>query len=189
LFQVVLPSDCPRSIYPRLLLYPGYQRRSERAAMWKLTVFIFITSTISWQQCSALEVSPNSACASWCLDNPLQGNASDYAASTTYNRDLSCNDTSYASTAIGQKFKRCIECESTSPRVDNATGETDTYWFLCKQSAFLITDPCFSKKLLMVLAIKSTSNTPSTIVSSDMMATQQSSRELVPTPAVQYQQH
>ena len=77
----------------------------------------------------ALQVSPNSPCASVCLDDPSL-DASDPNSSNTYGSDIVCLDTSFHTTSVGQKYESCVSCLQNSTA--SASGESDTEWFLCK---------------------------------------------------------
>ncbi|KAK4113820.1 hypothetical protein N656DRAFT_695378, partial [Canariomyces notabilis] len=75
---------------------------------------------------SALQVTPNSPCASLCLDSP-ELDVSDPNSSNTRNSDITCLDSDY-SRAPGNKFKECMTCLQRS---DFSQGsESDTMWFL-----------------------------------------------------------
>ena len=77
---------------------------------------------------SALQVSPNSPCASVCRDS-LDLDASDPNSSNTKNSDITCQDAAYSS-AAGTKFKSCMTCLQTS--TFSQGSESDAMWFLCK---------------------------------------------------------
>lgn len=74
-----------------------------------------------------LQVSPGSACATLCLDNP-ESDPLDPASSTTTASDITCNDDEYDSTGKGIKFKNCLECLQESNEVNGT--ENDVSWFL-----------------------------------------------------------
>lgn len=76
-----------------------------------------------------LQVSPGSACATLCLDNP-ESDPLDPASSTTTASDITCNDDEYDSTGKGIKFKNCLECLQESNEVNGT--ENDVSWFLCQ---------------------------------------------------------
>ncbi|KAK4039434.1 hypothetical protein C8A01DRAFT_16588 [Parachaetomium inaequale] len=75
---------------------------------------------------SALQVSPNSPCASVCRDS-LDLDSSDPNSSNTKNSDITCQDAAYSSPA-GTKFKSCMTCLQTS--TFSQGSESDTMWFL-----------------------------------------------------------
>ncbi|KAK6858526.1 hypothetical protein PG995_006225 [Apiospora arundinis] len=76
---------------------------------------------------NALQVAPNSPCASVCVDsNDLDH--SDPNSSNTLSKDISCHDKDYANTASGQKFRRCLSCLQDS--TFSQGSETDQGWFL-----------------------------------------------------------
>ncbi|KAF2005470.1 hypothetical protein P154DRAFT_571197 [Amniculicola lignicola CBS 123094] len=80
----------------------------------------------------ALEVTPNSPCANFCI-NDSENDISDPTSSETLSRDLSCLDSDFQgenSTAVGRKFKSCIGCQVTSEAVDEESDENDVFWFL-----------------------------------------------------------
>ncbi|KAI1123307.1 hypothetical protein F5Y10DRAFT_55875 [Nemania abortiva] len=76
---------------------------------------------------TALQVTPNSPCASFCLDSE-GGDVSDPNASTTTNEDITCLDSQYASSPVGLKFQRCISCLQDS--TFSQGSESDQLWFL-----------------------------------------------------------
>ncbi|KAI1813538.1 hypothetical protein GGS20DRAFT_586392 [Poronia punctata] len=73
---------------------------------------------------TALQVTPNSPCASLCVDSDI----SDPNLSTTKNEDITCNDSEYSSTPAGRKFQQCISCLQDS--TFSKGGENDQLWFL-----------------------------------------------------------
>jgi hypothetical protein len=77
----------------------------------------------------ALQVTPNSPCASVCMDDPSQ-DASDPNTSNTYPSDIVCNDADYENTSVGRKFASCVNCLRNSTA--SGAGENDQSWFLCK---------------------------------------------------------
>ncbi|CAP72861.1 uncharacterized protein PODANS_2_2930 [Podospora anserina S mat+] len=79
------------------------------------------------QLVSALQVTPNSPCASKCLDSD-DLDASDPNSSHTRNSDVVCEDNKFSS-AKGQKWQTCMSCLETS--TFSQGGESDTMWFLC----------------------------------------------------------
>lgn len=86
---------------------------------------------------SALEVSPDSPCASKCLDDPLKGNASMREDSLTFHQNLACFDEELSGdnkTDVGKKFTECQNCLKDSGYEDEVYGERDTQWFMCKFS-------------------------------------------------------
>lgn len=76
----------------------------------------------------ALQVTPNSQCASVCLDD-ADKDKSDPKSSNTVGSDIICRDPNYA-TPVGQKYKKCIECLQNS--ADKSQSESDLQWFLCR---------------------------------------------------------
>ncbi|KAI0130047.1 hypothetical protein BJ170DRAFT_298301 [Xylariales sp. AK1849] len=76
---------------------------------------------------TALQVTPNSPCASFCIDsNDLD--FSDPKSSTTGNKDITCYDNDYTSSSAGQKFHRCMSCLQDSSFSQGQ--ENDQAWFL-----------------------------------------------------------
>ncbi|KAI3334990.1 hypothetical protein F4824DRAFT_175517 [Ustulina deusta] len=75
----------------------------------------------------ALQVTPNSPCASFCIDSEGD-DVSDPNSSTTTNKDITCYDSKYTSSPAGQKFQRCISCLQDS--TFSQGSETDQLWFL-----------------------------------------------------------
>ena len=97
------------------------------SSVWVVSLVAFLSIL------SAIEVTPNSSCSAYCLDNP-NGNRSDTEASHTFPTDLVCNDWELDgsnSTIIGRKFRDCVECESNSTAYDPSSKENDVYWFIC----------------------------------------------------------
>lgn len=84
---------------------------------------------------TALQVTPNSPCASFCLDSSGL-DRSDPSASNTDGDEIVCNDDAYNSNTQGKKFQRCLTClqESDFSRGD----ENDQDWFLCKWSCICL---------------------------------------------------
>ncbi|KAK7432736.1 hypothetical protein QQZ08_000596 [Neonectria magnoliae] len=76
---------------------------------------------------AALQVTPNSPCASFCMD-AADLDRSDSRASTTDGDDIVCTDDGYLRQKTGQKFQRCLTClqDSDFQRGD----ENDQNWFL-----------------------------------------------------------
>ncbi|KPM41339.1 hypothetical protein AK830_g5244 [Neonectria ditissima] len=76
---------------------------------------------------TALQVTPNSPCASFCMDSS-DLDRSDSRASTTDGDDIVCTDDGYLREKTGQKFQRCLSClqDSDFQRGD----ENDQDWFL-----------------------------------------------------------
>ncbi|KAI0456799.1 hypothetical protein F5B21DRAFT_513129 [Xylaria acuta] len=76
---------------------------------------------------SALQVTPGSTCAAFCLDNP-ENDPLNPGSSNTATRDITCTNDSFDNSATGIKFKNCVDCLQKS----NATSdsESDVSWFL-----------------------------------------------------------
>lgn len=77
---------------------------------------------------AALQVAPNSPCASFCIDDSSL-DVSDPNSSNTNGSDIVCNDGDFSSQATGQKFERCLSCLQDSPFVQ--APENDQQWFFC----------------------------------------------------------
>ncbi|KAI1198484.1 hypothetical protein F5X97DRAFT_148000 [Nemania serpens] len=75
---------------------------------------------------TALQVTPNSPCASFCI-NSEGDDVSDPNSSTTTNKDITCLDSEYTSRA-GQKYQRCMSCLQDS--TFSQGSESDQLWFL-----------------------------------------------------------
>src|SRR5437667_2027084 len=81
---------------------------------------------------SALQFTPNSPCASVCIDS--QGlDKSDPGSSSTKGSDIVCTDAEFNTTSAGRKFRECQECLQTS-RFSQGQ-ENDQMWFLCTPSS------------------------------------------------------
>lgn len=93
------------------------------------SLLLTLTLTLLTQHAASLQVTPNSPCASFCVDSPNL-DFSDSNSSTTKNADISCYDSEYSTTPAGQKFQRCMSClqDSTFAQGD----ENDQLWFLCE---------------------------------------------------------
>ncbi|KAI9890522.1 MAG: hypothetical protein M1814_003861 [Vezdaea aestivalis] len=78
---------------------------------------------------SALEVAPDSTCAPLCMNTPGQ-DVSLPETSQTFTSELTCKDSDYGTTAVGNKYQNCINCLLKSKAVDAKSGESDLYWAL-----------------------------------------------------------
>lgn len=96
---------------------------------------------------STLHITPNSPCASVCLDDPTQV-ASNPNVSSTHGFDIVCQDSDYSSTAVGEKFERCLNCLQNSSAT--ASGENDQAWFLCTCTTISILLPNHNSKSFMM---------------------------------------
>ncbi|KUJ19966.1 uncharacterized protein LY89DRAFT_716439 [Mollisia scopiformis] len=74
----------------------------------------------------SLQVTPNSPCATFCLDDPT-ADVSDPYSSNTNGSDIACNDADYDNTAVGKKFKSCLNCLQNSTA--SSGSENDQGWF------------------------------------------------------------
>lgn len=77
----------------------------------------------------ALQVAPNSPCASKCIDSSTL-DESDPNSSNTVASDIVCDDVDFTSTSNGTKWKQCMTCLQSS--TFEYEDESDQYWFLCK---------------------------------------------------------
>ncbi|CAK7224013.1 hypothetical protein SCUCBS95973_005376 [Sporothrix curviconia] len=89
-----------------------------------LAVFFFLFRFIATAQ--AIQVTPNSPCASLCIDNSSL-DVSDPNSSTTTNADMSCDDSDFVSSAAGQKWTACMGCLQNSTFAQGV--ESDQAWF------------------------------------------------------------
>lgn len=99
---------------------------ASRAISWALAILLISAA-------QALEVTPNSPCSPFCLNN-IQDNPKDYDVSFTIAPDVICEDWELDgpnATVKGRKWVDCLNCEKTSTIVDKRSLENDVYWFLC----------------------------------------------------------
>ncbi|KAL9946906.1 hypothetical protein ACHAP9_002303 [Verticillium nonalfalfae] len=75
----------------------------------------------------ALQVTPNSPCAEFCLDSH-DLDRSDPESSSTQAQQITCDDSDYQSGAKGRKFQQCLTCLQESPF--ETASESDQLWFL-----------------------------------------------------------
>lgn len=80
------------------------------------------------QHATGLQVTPNSPCASFCVDSTGL-DFSDPNSSTTVNDDITCYDSKYSTSPAGQKFQSCMSCLQDS--TFSQGSESDQQWFLC----------------------------------------------------------
>lgn len=92
------------------------------------TSSILLLITLLTASASALQVTPNSPCASVCLDSGGL-DSSEPDSSSTHGNDIACDDAEFRSTAKGRKFKKCLACLEQSSFEDGP--ENDQMWFLC----------------------------------------------------------
>ena len=76
-----------------------------------------------------LQVTPNSPCASTCMDD-VSDNVSDPNSSNTVPSDIVCADADYTNVAAGRKYEACVNCLRNS--TVSSDGEDDQSWFLCE---------------------------------------------------------
>ena len=76
-----------------------------------------------------LQVTPNSPCASTCMDD-VSDNVSDPNSSNTVPSDIVCADADYTNVAAGRKYEACVNCLRNSTA--SSDGEDDQSWFLCE---------------------------------------------------------
>lgn len=99
--------------------------RLRQSASLALLLSLFLTQ----HSASALEVSPGSDCAAYCLDDS-DGNSFDADDSNTNTTDIVCHDQDYSTKSRGIKFKNCQECLQKSEHVNGT--ESDVHWYMCK---------------------------------------------------------
>ncbi len=75
---------------------------------------------------AAIQVAPNSPCASLCI-NDASLDVSDPNSSTTTNADIVCADADFGRTAAGKKWTACMGCLQNSTHVQGS--ESDQAWF------------------------------------------------------------
>ncbi|KAK4190678.1 hypothetical protein QBC35DRAFT_63096 [Podospora australis] len=92
----------------------------------RLSTLATLLLLLTPQLVSSLQVTPNSPCASKCMDSPTL-DTSDPNSSNTRNSDIVCEDAKYAS-AAGTKFKDCMTCLEESSFSQGS--ESDAMWFL-----------------------------------------------------------
>jgi hypothetical protein len=97
--------------------------RLRQTAQLALLFSLFLSSTTV----TALEVTPGSDCATYCLDD-TDGSGLDPDDSNTNTTDIVCHDQDFSTKARGIKFKNCQECLAKSEHVNGT--ESDTFWFL-----------------------------------------------------------
>ena len=85
------------------------------------------------QLASALQVTPNSPCASICQDRS-DVDLSDPNSSNTRNSDIVCGDVDHGGEK-GSKWKDCMTCMQNSTFVQGS--ESDQMWFMCKSRRVL----------------------------------------------------
>ena len=73
---------------------------------------------------SGLKVTPGSPCVALCSD------VQDPSHSATTEDEIACQDTSFNTTVIGERYKSCLKCLQNS--TFTAAGGDDQKWFLCK---------------------------------------------------------
>ncbi|KAG9255379.1 uncharacterized protein F5Z01DRAFT_51219 [Emericellopsis atlantica] len=75
----------------------------------------------------ALEFTPGSSCATYCL-NDGEDDAFSAKASFTNGTEITCDDLDFATDDKGIKFQNCLECLSKSDKVEDE--ESDSHWFI-----------------------------------------------------------
>jgi len=97
--------------------------------MARLSFLVAVSACLLVRQSVSLQVTPNSPCASICIDDPNQ-DVSDPETSSTQGNDIVCSDSSYSTSPVGKKFESCVSCLQNSGA--SASGETDQDWFICE---------------------------------------------------------
>ncbi|EFX00001.1 hypothetical protein CMQ_318 [Grosmannia clavigera kw1407] len=75
---------------------------------------------------SGIQVTPNSPCSSICIDSS-DLDVSDPNSSNTLKADLSCQDSDFTSSTVGQKWTSCLSCLQNS--TFSQGSENDQGWF------------------------------------------------------------
>ncbi|CAM1508341.1 Fc.00g051890.m01.CDS01 [Cosmosporella sp. VM-42] len=88
---------------------------------------IALLTTLFFSLASTLQVTPNSPCASFCIDS-LDLDKSDPNSSNTNGTDITCSDDDFTDKPEGQKFQRCLSCLQDSAFEQGS--ENDQNWFL-----------------------------------------------------------
>jgi hypothetical protein len=83
-----------------------------------------ITVLLLASSITGLKVTPGSPCIALCSDSE------DPNHSATTEDEIVCQDSSFNSTVVGQRFKSCVTCLQNS--TFTAAGSDDQKWFLCK---------------------------------------------------------
>lgn len=94
---------------------------SGRLATAMFVVLFFISTSTQ-----AIQVTPNSPCASLCIDSSGL-DTSDPNSSNTVNADMVCNDVDFGSTTAGHKWTACMGCLQNSTFSQGT--ESDQAWF------------------------------------------------------------
>ncbi|KAL1895197.1 hypothetical protein Sste5346_005342 [Sporothrix stenoceras] len=96
---------------------------SGRLATAMFAIFsLLLSSSIT----TAIQVAPNSPCASLCIDSAGL-DTSDPNSSNTVNADMVCNDADFVSSTAGKKWTACMGCLQNSTFSQGA--ESDQAWF------------------------------------------------------------
>lgn len=107
----------------------GRSREPITSAMAGRLPYVFILlATLFSSLSSTLQVSPNSPCASFCLDS-TDLDKSDPNSSNTNGTDIVCSDEDFERKDEGQKYQRCMSCLQDSSF--EQSPENDQDWFLC----------------------------------------------------------
>ena len=124
-----LPISCNQSYKFRLVQTLHLYRSNSNDTMASrspLTLFFLCCVLSYWTR--ALQVTPNSPCASICMDSTTL-DPSDPNSSNTGNADITCQDKDYGSSASGIKWQNCMSCLQNS--TFSQGSENDQMWFLC----------------------------------------------------------
>lgn len=134
-----LPCECPTlvvdnelpsvssSVFSAATHCPAYRPAHQTAtnmAAWAIRLLLAALPTFT----AALQVTPNSPCASFCLDDGAQ-DISDPNSSNTNGSEIVCADGDFSSQAAGQKFQQCLGCLQDSAFIQDP--ENDQQWFFC----------------------------------------------------------
>lgn len=87
----------------------------------------FLLLLVSLRPVLGLEVTPGSSCASICMDEE-NGDPFSPDSSSTNATDIVCQDSKFASDAVGIKYKNCMECLQKSQKTNGT--ESDIFWLI-----------------------------------------------------------
>ena len=123
------PFFCFNREIPRSTSSPAWIAGKHITIMATRSSLILLLAALHPLRTWALQVTPNSGCASVCIDSPGL-DLSDPNSSSTTGDDITCVDKAYAGSPFGQKFQKCVSCLQNSTAVQG--HENDQMWFLCK---------------------------------------------------------
>ena len=100
-----------------------------RNPMWSCTLIVLLLISAV----RTIEVTPNSPCSPFCLNN-IASNPSEDRSSLTLSANVPCDDWEIVGpsrTVRGRQWFDCLNCEKTSDAIDIGTRQNDVYWLLC----------------------------------------------------------